>query len=353
MTAPRVTVFIPTYDREDFVGAAIASVLAQTHLDLECLVIDDGSRDRTREVVRAFTDPRVRLVDNRENRGIPRTRNRGIDEARGEYLAVLDSDDLARPRRIERQVGFLDAHRDVAGVGSWARVIDTAGRPLRLQKCPTTSPGLAFTNMFRCAPRQSTMMFRRAVMARQRYREDCPVSQDLELFGRLARHEGLAAIPEDLVQLRQHDARITVQGHERKNSVRRGIFATRLSELGLEPTPEELDRHLLLGTAKVEQLEGRIDEGTLRWAQDWLEELVRREVAFHGGDAPEVSRAAATVWYRFLKKAAVVLGTDAVLPFADSDLLGQHRNKLQRWRLAWRRLKDGARRAQTGKRLGT
>lgn len=356
MTDPPVTVFIPAHDREAFVGAAIDSVLAQTWRDLECLVIDDGSRDGTRDVVRARADPRVRLIENGENRGIPRTRNRGIDEARGEYLAILDSDDLARPHRIERQVAFLDTHPAVAGVGSWARVVDSEGRPLRLQKCPTTSPGLAFTNMFRCAPRQSTLMFRREVLLRQRYREDCPVSQDLELFGRLARHEGLAAIPEDLVLLRQHDTRITVQGHERKNRVRREIFAERLAELGLHPTATDLDRHLLLGTAKVEQLEGRIDAETLTWAEGWLAELVRREVAFHDGDATEVADAAATVWSRFLRKAALVLGAAAVVPFADSELLTPLSPLtwgLNRWRLALRRLKDRVRRAQTGKRLGT
>jgi len=353
MPSPRVTVFIPAFNREDYVGAAIASALCQTHQDLECLVIDDGSTDGTLEVVRGFDDARVRLVENGENRGIPRTRNRGIDEARGELLALLDSDDLARPERVERQVAFLDAHPELCGVGSWARVIDAAGATLRSQTCPVTSPGLAFTTLFRCAPRQSTMLLRRDVLTRERYREDFPVSSDLELFGRLARHAGLGALPEQLTELRQHPQRITVQQHTERGPVRREIFRVRLRELGLEPTAADLDRHLLLAAAKVEHLAGKLDAEILAWAEGWLTDLVRREITFHeerGRDASEVAQAAATVWSRFLKKAAHVLGSEAVLAHSNSALLGTQRRRFGRWKLAWRAMKGRLGGAQTGKR---
>ena len=101
---PQVTVFIPVYNRERYVGPAIDSILAQNFSDYELLLIDDGSTDLSLERMRAYTDPRVRIVCNKRNRGIPRTRNTGLQLARGKYIAMLDSDDLAHPKRLEKQV---------------------------------------------------------------------------------------------------------------------------------------------------------------------------------------------------------------------------------------------------------
>ncbi len=75
--APKVTVVIPVYNREKYVGEAIDSILAQTFTHFELLVIDDGSTDRTQEIVQFYSDPRIRLVGNETNEGIPRTRNNG------------------------------------------------------------------------------------------------------------------------------------------------------------------------------------------------------------------------------------------------------------------------------------
>jgi glycosyltransferase involved in cell wall biosynthesis len=95
---PKVTVLIPVYNREKYVAAAIDSILAQRFHDFELLLIDDGSTDGSVEIMRSYTrDPRVRLVCNDGNWGIPKTRNKGTTLARGEYLAMLDSDDLACP----------------------------------------------------------------------------------------------------------------------------------------------------------------------------------------------------------------------------------------------------------------
>src|SRR4051812_9656174 len=114
--SPKVTALIPVYDREPYVGEAIESILAQTFTDFELLVIDDGSTDRSRDIVRSYRDSRVRLGCNANNEGIPKTRNKGLRLARGEYLAFLDSDDWACAERFARQVTFLDTHPDYAAV---------------------------------------------------------------------------------------------------------------------------------------------------------------------------------------------------------------------------------------------
>ena len=103
-SSPQVSVVIPTYNRAAFLGRAITSVLTQTFPDLECLVVDDGSTDRTVALVEGFQDPRLRLLRLPVNRGVGHARNVGIQAARGELIAFLDSDDEWLPQKLERQV---------------------------------------------------------------------------------------------------------------------------------------------------------------------------------------------------------------------------------------------------------
>jgi glycosyltransferase involved in cell wall biosynthesis len=149
---PKVTVFIPVYNREKYVGDAIESILAQTFSDFEILLVDDGSTDHSVDLIRSYTDPRIRLACNEENLGIPKTRNKGVELARGQYMAMLDSDDRAYPHRLEKQVAFLDNHPDYAQVGSWCRMMDAQGHPLkRIKRQPIFPDDIHAQFLFRCA----------------------------------------------------------------------------------------------------------------------------------------------------------------------------------------------------------
>ncbi len=124
-----VSVVIPTYDRADVLPRAVESVLDQTMTDLELLVVDDGSTDGTRAVLDGFDDDRLRVIEHETNRGANVARNTGIDEADGEYVAFLDSDDEWRPPKLERQLerirsgpsthvaAYCDFERERSGVG--------------------------------------------------------------------------------------------------------------------------------------------------------------------------------------------------------------------------------------------
>ncbi len=101
-----VSVIIPTHNRADVLGRAIASVLAQTLSDLELIVVDDGSTDRTPEVLAGFDDPRLTGM-HQENKGVSAARNRGIAASRGRFIALLDSDDTWMPDKLEKQVRFM------------------------------------------------------------------------------------------------------------------------------------------------------------------------------------------------------------------------------------------------------
>jgi glycosyltransferase involved in cell wall biosynthesis len=125
---PAVSVVMPAYNHERFVGAAVESVLNQTHADLELVVVDDGSTDRTGEIVRSYTDPRIRYY-HQSNQDAHNALNRGFSLARGEYVAALNSDDVYAPRRLER---LLAVARETGAEFLFSDVvpITDAGQPI-------------------------------------------------------------------------------------------------------------------------------------------------------------------------------------------------------------------------------
>jgi len=107
---PLVSIIIPTYNAEQFIGRALRSAVVQTYKNIEIIVVDDGSRDGTEGVVRSFDDRRIIYVY-QNNRGQGNARNNGIKNCRGEYLTFLDADDLYAPQKVEREVDFLRNHK--------------------------------------------------------------------------------------------------------------------------------------------------------------------------------------------------------------------------------------------------
>jgi glycosyltransferase involved in cell wall biosynthesis len=128
---PVVSVVVPLYQTERYIGEALGSVLAQTYPSFEVIVVDDGSRDRGPEIARAFgeRDARVRVAT-QANRGLAGARNTGIRHARGRYVALLDADDRWSPEKLARHVVELDGNPDIAVSFSASRLVDEAGQPL-------------------------------------------------------------------------------------------------------------------------------------------------------------------------------------------------------------------------------
>jgi len=201
----KVTVLVPVYNRERFVGEAIESVLGQDFADFELLLVDDGSCDRTPEILREYEgrDARIRIVTSEVNEGIPRALNRGLEHARGEYIARLDSDDLMMPGRLAAQVDVLDAQRDVVLVSTAYDIIDEHGA--HLGRFDETLPSevirylLGFTNIIGGG---GQVMFRNDGT---RYSTEFPSSEDYELWVRLSQRGPIVAIPMIGMKKRQHE----------------------------------------------------------------------------------------------------------------------------------------------------
>lgn len=118
MISPKVSVLIPVYNAAPYLENTIRSVLSQTLADFELILLDDASTDRSAEIIDSFKDPRIRRCRNQTNMGISPSRNKLMELARGEYLAVLDHDDLCLPDRLAIQSAFMDAHPEISVCGS-------------------------------------------------------------------------------------------------------------------------------------------------------------------------------------------------------------------------------------------
>lgn len=192
--SPRVTAMMLVRDRADLLAPAARSVLAQTFTDLELVILDDGSHDDTWQVAQelAAADGRVRLLRNEVSTGIPAARNQVLAEARGEYVAICDSDDLSRPDRFARQVALLTIRPQLAAVG--ARINAFSGDAPADGAEPDWHWGLRDGRLPFAFP--SAMLRTEAVREVGGFDETWPIAEDLQLAYRLA---AAASLPRDAV----------------------------------------------------------------------------------------------------------------------------------------------------------
>jgi len=204
VTPPRVSVVMSVYNGERYLVQAIDSILNQTFADFEFIIINDGSTDGSADILRAYDDPRLRIIE-QANVGLTRSLNRGIALAQGEYIARMDDDDISLPERLARQVAFLNTRPEIGVVGSACRIIDELNGREWVQRVPLSDEELSRA-LIRGNPvvHTSVMMRKSVLRAVGGYNEAYPYSQDYELWVRLATHTRLANLPEVLVVHRHH-----------------------------------------------------------------------------------------------------------------------------------------------------
>jgi glycosyltransferase involved in cell wall biosynthesis len=224
---PLVTVIMPVRNAARWIDEACESLARQDFDDFECLLIDDGSDDRSPEIMQAWEarDRRFRVV-RQQRSGLVAALNRGIAEASGELLARLDADDRAAPQRLGRQVEFLTSHADVGLLGSWARVIDENGRPGRELR-PPASPHDLLQALTRGNPLVHSSVMMRAALVRRLggYRAAFEAAEDYDLWLRMSEAMAVANLPESLVEYRRHGAGVTGRAAIRQ------AFSVRLAQL--------------------------------------------------------------------------------------------------------------------------
>jgi glycosyltransferase involved in cell wall biosynthesis len=212
-SSPRVSVIIPVYNGAAFIGEALESVFAQTYTDYEVIVTDDGSTDNTLEVLASFADRITVLKLN--HTGVCAARNAAIAASRGELIALIDSDDLWEPHKLELQVTYLDAHPDTALVYSYSTNFtgQDEGNVALIKK--VDFEGFIFKELFtKNSFANSTIVLRRSVFDEMGgYDESLMAMEDYELNLRIARKYRIGRIPESLLRRRIHPGSFYSSGY--------------------------------------------------------------------------------------------------------------------------------------------
>lgn len=202
--SPLISVLLPTYNVEQYVEQAINSILYQTYSNLELIVVDDCSSDRTFDYVLRIAqhDSRVRAFRNERNLKISRTLNFALSCASGDLIARMDGDDISHPKRLEKLQQFLLSHPDIDLVGSLSEAIDENGKHLAFRKLPLTPRGIHRTLPL-CSTVQHIWLAKRELYEELGGYRECPGAEDYDFLLRADSHgHRLANYPEYLYQVR-------------------------------------------------------------------------------------------------------------------------------------------------------
>lgn len=212
---PRVSVVTPAYNAAPYLTQAIDSMLGQTFTDLEMIVVDDASTDRTPDILAAYRDPRLRVIRNDRNLGVVGSRNRGMRLARGEFIAPFDADDVSLPTRLAKQIAHLDNHPGIVLLGTATRYLE-AGELRPGKSVFDTSPVVLRWLMHVSNPLgHSTLLYRSsAVRALGELMLEGHLAEDFDYCHRLLAQGDLGFLNEPLVLYRRHAAAVSMQQEE-------------------------------------------------------------------------------------------------------------------------------------------
>lgn len=237
---PKISVVMPAYNAEKYIGEAIESILNQTFKDFEFIIINDGSVDHTKEIIQKYNDSRIVLLENDKNRGIVLSLNKGLDAATGEYIARMDADDIALMNRLERQAEYLDEHKDIGVLGTGICIF---GEKIKEQKrvFTTNSEQLKAELIFNPCIAHPTVMIRKSVLQKYnlKYNTEFAGVEDYYLWWNIAKVSKIATLPDILLDYRIHESQITKKKDIQYYNMMDNLMEIRFKDIGYIGTKEE------------------------------------------------------------------------------------------------------------------
>jgi len=210
---PEISVLMPVYNADKYIGTAVESILEQTFTDFEFIIINDGSTDGTLAILDTYAkqDNRIRLVS-RENKGLVATLNEGVGLVKSPLVARMDADDISLPDRFEKQVSYLAGHSNCVALGGRSLIIDPEGDEMCVWNQLTTFDEIQnqhLNTFLGSAVAHPSMMYRTsAVRSFGGYREGCYPSEDLDLLLRLSKIGNIENLSEVILKYRVHSQSI-------------------------------------------------------------------------------------------------------------------------------------------------
>lgn len=279
-----VTVLMPVYNGEKYLKEAIDSVLNQTYKEFEFLIINDGSSDKSLEIINSYRDKRIRLINNEKNLRLISTLNKGLALANGKYIARMDCDDICFPERLQLQVDFMEANPEIGILGSWYIRTDNS----KVVKKPLSHEDIKVNLLKGASILHPTAVFRKNLFDKHSLRFDQGYihAEDYELWVRASEHFKLANLPIPLIHYRKHPNQVSQSYAKEQKETTIKIMAYQLEQMGIQPVSDasmlnfQLFTKTRLNNKQVNQLLSYVDllistnEKALYFDQEALKKLL-------------------------------------------------------------------------------
>ena len=240
---PKVSLILAVRNGMPYLPEAIKSLLAQTFSDFELILIDDASTDGSLDYLQSLSDPRIRLQRNQRQKGLAASLNIGLDLAQGEYIARMDADDISLPRRLERQVAYLQTHPELSICGSWARTFGEGKE--QLWRYPEQDAQIKAEMIFASVLVHSSVMMRASHVKEHivRYDESQPAAQDYALWAELQDRVKFANLPQVLLRYRLHPQQMGGRKGGLQQQVADRVREEQLARFGFSVSEEDRTLH--------------------------------------------------------------------------------------------------------------
>jgi glycosyltransferase involved in cell wall biosynthesis len=232
MSEPLVTVLMPVYNAGPYLKDSIHSILHQSYKNIEFLIVNDGSTDKSAQVISSFTDKRIRVISNYGNKGLVFSLNQGLKEAKGEYIARMDADDIALRERLRKQINFLIAHPEISICGASIEAFDEEEEN-EVYFYPQTHEECVVHLLFNTCFAHPTVIFRKSEIEKYniQYKAEFFPAEDFELWSANGDKLKYANLPEVLYKYRVHDVQTSLARLESQNKIKLGIQLNSIRKL--------------------------------------------------------------------------------------------------------------------------
>lgn len=260
----KISVLMPVYNGEKYIKEAIDSILQQTFSNFELLIVNDGSNDRSEEIIKNYNDNRIRLLKNERNLGLVKTLNIGLDATEGEYVARMDQDDISCPDRLEKQIVFMEKHPEVGVLGTWTKVLRE--KDIFIGRYYCNHEEIKASLIFSSPMAHPSVMLRKEVMEKNnlKYKEGSR-TEDYELWSRMIRYTKFANLSKPLLIYRKHSDSMCSKEAPEQNINTRAIRLKILTDLSIIPADEEIDLHQAICKFKIKP-----DVNFISQSHNWL-----------------------------------------------------------------------------------
>lgn len=250
---PLVSVCIPVYNRGKFIKAAVESVLSQTYQNFEIIIVDDGSTDNSIAVVKSIEDSRIKLFKNAVNKGVVYSRNRYLEEASGDYIAVLDSDDTWLPSKLEKQIKFFRENPDYGICGTTALRKYSDGKK-EIWKYPIKDGEIRVRLLWGSSIIHSSMMINTRLLKKYsvKYSKDRKQAEDYDLIRQIAKYGKLYNLEEVLLWYNIHEDQFTSSAKLEQVSETFKVTLLYIKDLGLTLTEKQKGAYFKVFTYKYD-----------------------------------------------------------------------------------------------------